>query len=407
MAKMGVVDFMTKIEQALSAKTAYLWGCFGHPVGQTIINQKAAQYPTWYTAARIAYFESLIGQGYFGFDCVNVIKGILWGWNGNLSSFTGGAAYGSQGVPDTNANGFFQLCTAKTNDFSSIIRGAIVWTDGHVGVYRGNREVIEVTFRWDDGVQVTGVRNLGDYRTKSRTWKQWGLCPFIEYVLPVPIPEPEPPEIEDETPAPDNHIHPDNLPDYTQTWARTWVPGKGFQPMGAGALYSCHAVELDERGFPPLFDHENNPIPDGAICEVRTSPPPEYGDIFRKAFGVWWRYGSDMEYEEFTGFPESPLSLELFPVQIVAFDWFTNQVKLFGVKEELYQRTIFDGGHYSLTGRDTDTFVGQYCVLESGRWLPPIQTSAPGWTVAEIYRCTRNVWKTKTGAEILFARTVT
>lgn len=404
MAKMGVVQFMERMEQARAAKTVYMWGCFGHPVAQTIINQKKAQYPTWYNASRVAYFEGLIGQGYFAFDCVNVIKGILWGWTGNSGSFTGGAAYGTQGVPDTNANGFFQLCTSRTSDFRNIIPGAIVWTDGHVGVYRGNREVIEVTFRWDDGVQVTGVRNLGDRRTKSREWKQWGLCPFIEYTLPVPVPEPEPPEVEDETPVPDNHVHPDNVIDYSMTWSKTFVRGKGFGPLGASALYTCGANELDTKGFPPLFDTAGNPIPDGAICEVRTSPPPQYGDIFRKAFGVWWRYGSDMDYEEFTGFPESPLSLELYPVQIVAFDWFTNEVKLFGLKEELYQRTIFAGGHFSLTGRSTDRFVGQWCRLQNGGWSTPNGASAPGWTVAEIYRCTRNVWKTKTGTEILFAR---
>ena len=29
----------------------------------------------------------------FGFDCVCLIKGILWGWNGNLNHVYGGATF--------------------------------------------------------------------------------------------------------------------------------------------------------------------------------------------------------------------------------------------------------------------------------------------------------------------------
>ena len=72
------------IDVAKNYKTVYMWGCFGFPVTESILREKAAQYPSWYTAAKQAELRKLIGKSYFGFDCVNLTKGILWGWNGNL-----------------------------------------------------------------------------------------------------------------------------------------------------------------------------------------------------------------------------------------------------------------------------------------------------------------------------------
>ena len=66
------------IEVAKNYKTVYMWGCFGSPVTDGIITEKAKQYPDWYAAAKQARFRGLIGKGYFGFDCVNLTKGILW-----------------------------------------------------------------------------------------------------------------------------------------------------------------------------------------------------------------------------------------------------------------------------------------------------------------------------------------
>ena len=37
------------IDVAKNYKTVYMWGCFGSPVGETIIDEKSAQYPGWYT----------------------------------------------------------------------------------------------------------------------------------------------------------------------------------------------------------------------------------------------------------------------------------------------------------------------------------------------------------------------
>ena len=35
----------------------------------------------------------------YGFDCVCLIKGVLWGWSGNAAKPYGGAAYASNAFP--------------------------------------------------------------------------------------------------------------------------------------------------------------------------------------------------------------------------------------------------------------------------------------------------------------------
>ena len=50
------------IDVAKNYKTVYMWGCFGSPVTNGIITEKANQYPDWYTGGRVAYLRSLIGK---------------------------------------------------------------------------------------------------------------------------------------------------------------------------------------------------------------------------------------------------------------------------------------------------------------------------------------------------------
>jgi hypothetical protein len=82
----------------------------------------------------------------FAFDCVNLIKGVLWGWNGDLNKQYGGATYGSNGVPDLNANDFFtSCCYDRTNDFSNVIPGELVWMQGHIGIAITSKLAVECT----------------------------------------------------------------------------------------------------------------------------------------------------------------------------------------------------------------------------------------------------------------------
>lgn len=176
-------------EIANNYKTLYVYACFGAPM--TDYNKK--RYTNNCDYNRQPSRSSKIwaaSRDTFGFDCVNLIKGILWGWNGDLNATYGGAVYASNGVPDTNANGmFWDCCYEQSDDFSSIIPGEFVWMEGHIGVYIGDGLVVECTPIWKDGVQITSLVNREGYNT--RKWTSHGKCKFIDYEF---IPEPPKPE---------------------------------------------------------------------------------------------------------------------------------------------------------------------------------------------------------------------
>lgn len=192
MAVMSANELVNKVKSiATNYKTLYIYGCFGSPMNAA--NKK--RYTNNYDYNKQPSRKNKIlnaSSDTFGFDCVCLIKGVLWGWNGNVNATYGGAVYCSNGVPDTNANGMFQnYCTNKTSNFSNIVPGEFVWMDGHIGVYIGDGLVVECTPIWKDGVQITACGNIGKkagYNT--RTWTQHGKSKFIDYNTPTPTPTP-------------------------------------------------------------------------------------------------------------------------------------------------------------------------------------------------------------------------
>lgn len=164
-------------------KTIYVYGSIGGIVTNSLIAQKKKQYPSFYTAARTAKIQATVGKGYFGFDCVNVIKSILWGWNGNKNASYGGAKYASNGVPDVSADGMISLCkNVSSTGWSNLQVGEAVWMSGHIGVYIGNGLVIECTPKWNNCVQISGLGNIGrSYAGRSRSWKKHGKIPYVSY----------------------------------------------------------------------------------------------------------------------------------------------------------------------------------------------------------------------------------
>lgn len=176
-------DFVEALKKAEKSKTVYANGMFGQPITKEIIDQKARQLPRWYNSERKKHLYSLVGQGYFGFDCICLIKGILWGWNGNLNHANGGAKYLSNDVPDITEEQMLNKCSGISSNFSQIEVGEYLWTDGHCGVYIGNGLAIECTAKWENGVQITAVGNIGEKQGyNSRLWRRHGKMPYIEYV---------------------------------------------------------------------------------------------------------------------------------------------------------------------------------------------------------------------------------
>ena len=178
-------EFVTKLQDiATNYKTVYMLGCFGSPVTSQLIASKAKQLPMWYTSEKQAQLRKLIGKGYFAFDCVNLIKGVLWGWTGDSSKSYGGATYNSNGVPDINADTMITKCIGVTTNFSHIEIGEAVWMSGHIGVYIGNKKVVECTPKWSNKVQITACLNVGSVSgLNGRKWVKHGKLPYIQYVV--------------------------------------------------------------------------------------------------------------------------------------------------------------------------------------------------------------------------------
>lgn len=167
---------------AKNRKTLYVMGCFGAPM--TAANKK--RYTTNHSynkaAARVKMINAASADT-FGFDCVCLIKGILWGWNGDQNKTYGGVVYASNGVPDIGADQMITKCPdASTTGWASMEPGEVVWTTGHIGIYIGDGLAVECTPKWDNCVQVTAVANIGSKSGyNARTWKKHGHIPYVEY----------------------------------------------------------------------------------------------------------------------------------------------------------------------------------------------------------------------------------
>ena len=154
-------DLVNKLKDiAINYKTLYVYACFGSPLNNAnkqryTNNGDYNRQPSRRNKINAASSDT------FGFDCVNLIKGVLWGWNGNLNKTYGGAVYASNGVPDTNANGmFWDCCYNQSSDFSNIVPGEFVWLDGHIGVYIGDGLAVECTPAFQDKVDMLQEHGL-------------------------------------------------------------------------------------------------------------------------------------------------------------------------------------------------------------------------------------------------------
>ena len=160
-------------------KTLYVLGCFGSPMNEENKRRYSSDKNNQNRKESILKASS----DTFGFDCVNLIKGILWGWDGNKDDRYGGAVYRSNRVPDTNANGMMaRLCSDVSTDFTKIQVGELVHLSGHIGIYIGNGLVVECTPKWANGVQITACENIGKKTGyNSRRWVRHGKLDYISY----------------------------------------------------------------------------------------------------------------------------------------------------------------------------------------------------------------------------------
>ncbi|MBD5356551.1 MAG: S-layer homology domain-containing protein [Bacteroides sp.] len=170
---------------ARNYKTSYMLGPWGWPANDKMITRATTNGSNAQTnKSWLSYANAIKGKGFL-FDCVGLIKGILWGWNGDLSRTYGGAGYACNGVPDCDAKKMIDSCREVSTDFSGIVPGEAVWMDGHIGIYVGGGVVVESTPRWNWGVQESTCLNVAGKQLPgtvgSRTWTKHGKLPWVDY----------------------------------------------------------------------------------------------------------------------------------------------------------------------------------------------------------------------------------
>lgn len=183
MVKMKNSDFANKAKEiATKYKTLYIKGCFGAPMNDK--NKKRyTQNNAYNKKADRVYKIKNASSDTFGFDCVCLIKGILWGWNGNVNKTYGGATYVANNIPDFGADNIVNYCNGMSNIFSNIEVGEVLHMKGHVGIYIGDGLAVECTPKWKDSVQITAVGNIGEKKGyNSRKWVNHGKLKYIDYI---------------------------------------------------------------------------------------------------------------------------------------------------------------------------------------------------------------------------------
>ena len=177
-------EFVNKLKDiANNYKTLYIMGCFGAPITGGNVSRYCNNYPYNQRADRTRMIKEAANQNppVYGFDCVCLIKGVLWGWDGDANAVYGGAEYTSNGVPDIDENTMISRCSDLSTDFSKVEVGEAVWTEGHIGVYIGDGLAVECTPLWENGVQITAC-NCSKDGYNRRNWKKHGKLPYVKYV---------------------------------------------------------------------------------------------------------------------------------------------------------------------------------------------------------------------------------
>lgn len=222
--------FKQGLDLALKVKTIYAFGGFGWQLNATykkrlLSNPNNKQFATAINAGNI---------NTWAFDCVCLIKAILWGWIANNKVNYGGAVFKSNGVPDVNAD--IMMTSAHVNglstDFSKIRTGAFVGMKGHIGIYIGDGKVVECTPIWGAKVMVT--------KLTDRKWVNWGMSKYIDYSdVPAPTPNPKPDPVE-----------------------AVWVPEENVEIVLTTQIYT--------RDYPSILNKtglSKDPLPKGTVVK--------------------------------------------------------------------------------------------------------------------------------------------
>lgn len=182
--KMKSNEFVERLKRvATDCKTLYVMGGIGFPLNAR--GKQRAYTNNWNKdPQRVAMIEAAPADC-FAFDCVCLLKSVLWGFVGDPTKIYGGATYASNGVPDISADAMINKCTGISTDFSKLVPGEALWVPGHIGVYIGDGLAVECTPIWKNCVQITAC-NCDKSGYPRRNWSKHGKLPYVQYVVDSP-----------------------------------------------------------------------------------------------------------------------------------------------------------------------------------------------------------------------------
>lgn len=149
---------------ATSVQTIYALGTVGQPMTEYLIEDicnRNDAYVNYFNNERRTMYLNNIGK--YAFDCIGLIKAILWNWTVDKIN------YNINNVPDIDADSTISKCTIITE----LKPGAIVWMPGHIGIVKDKNSIIECTSAFSNGVCIT--------KPSDRNWQKIGLLPWIDY----------------------------------------------------------------------------------------------------------------------------------------------------------------------------------------------------------------------------------
>lgn len=126
-------------------------------------------------------------------------------------------------------------CSHVSSDFSDIQIGELLWCEGHVGIYIGGGLGVECTPRWDGGVQITAVGNIGakpGYNT--RTWSNHGRLPYVSYSASA-----------SSTPT---NTRPEHAKSYKKAFSRSYAVTASALNMRRGAGITKKTIKVLKKG---------------------------------------------------------------------------------------------------------------------------------------------------------------
>lgn len=185
---MKVKEFLERLNLAADVNTCYVQGGFGCRLKDPGGDWYSKTYSWNKKNAAVIQAHTNTNPVSYGFDCVCLIKGILWGFIANPDLVYGGAVYESNDVPDMTIKKLAKSCKDFSTDWTlDPDPGEIVFYDKeftHVGVYVGEGKVIESTPAWACGVQRTLLPDrLNPDAIPVRSWYAHGHTSYIDYTV--------------------------------------------------------------------------------------------------------------------------------------------------------------------------------------------------------------------------------